>query len=377
MAQRQSAHDAIPPSSPGEPALKWVGADQPPMRPDVVQVQAKRDEFALLLGTRDAADAARARLERRIALGPVLAKQLAAALAEVVRIHEARTGSLDAMPVGRPGGAYSDADVPPGARPLFERVRALETGFGFEKSFKLARKSLREDRVILGVRSALATPEALLGACRDIGMPQPYLDAFARELGGANTVGFGYEGDGHGGVYKVYLEFWEKLRERVLRDPANREPALLFLGFKWEAGEGGRAALARYTCHPLLSVRGILARLEALYEARSESPSLGAARAILALAVRRIGGDDSFVYVEAGEEGNPRKSFDLNFYKAGLRVRDLLPALSALCREYSIAAAELERVETQAGGRAFGHLSGGLGRDGQDFLTVYYELEAL
>lgn len=363
--------------NPLEPELKWVEADQPQMRPDVFQVQASRDGFALLLGTRDAADPARARLERRIALEPVLAKRLAAALAEVARSHEAQIGSLDAMPAGRPGGAYSDADVPPGARPMFERVRALGTGFGFEKSFKLAPKSLGEDRVILGVRSALAAPEALLGACRDIGMPQPYLEAFAREAGGANTVGFGYEGSGHGGIYKVYLEFWDRLRERILRDPANREPALLFLGFKWEAGEGGRAGLARYTCHPLLSVRGILARLNALYEARSDSASLGAAHAILGLAAQRIGGDDSFVYVEAAEEGNSRKSFDLNFYKAGLRVRDLLPALSALCREYSIPAAELERIGAQAGGRAFGHLSGGIGRDGQDFLTVYYELEAL
>jgi tryptophan halogenase len=368
MAQRQN---------PVEPALKWVGADQPPLRPDVLQVQATPDEFALLLGTRDAADAGRARLERRIALEPALAKRLAAALAEVARGHEARTGSLDAMPAGRPGGAYRDADVPPGARPLFERVRVLQTGFGFEKSFKLARSSLREDRVILGVRSALAAPEALLAACRDIGMPPAYLDQFARELGGANTVGFGYEGGGHGGVYKVYLEFWDRLRQRVMRDPANREPDLLFLGFKWEASEGDRTALARYTCYPLLSVRGILERLAALYQSRGDCPSLGAARAILALAAQRLGGDDSFVYVEAAEAGNPRKSFDLNFYKAGLRVRDLLPALSALCREYSIPAAELERIGAQAGGRMFGHLSGGLGRDGQDFLTVYYELEAL
>lgn len=357
--------------------MKWVGTDRPPMRPDVVQVQARQNEIALLLGTRDAADAGRARLERRIALGPALAKQLAAVLAEVVRNHEARVGSLDAMPAGRPGGAYSDADVPPGARSLFERVRALGTDFGFEKSFKLAPKGLREDRIILGVRSALATPEALLAACRDIGMPQPYLDAFAGELDGANTVGFGYEGDGHGGVYKVYLEFWDRLRQRVLRDPGNREPAVLFLGFKWQAGEDGGAAVARYTCHPLLSLRGILSGLEALYEARSESASLRAVRSILALAAQRIGGDDSFVYVEAAEEGNPRRSFDLNFYKAGLRVRDLLPALSEVCSAYGIGAAQLARIGTQAGDRPFGHLSGGLGRDGTDFLTVYYELEAL
>jgi hypothetical protein len=81
--------------------------------------------------------------------------------------------------------------------------------------------------------------------------------------------------------------------------------------------------------------------------------------------------------VEAAEEGNPRRSFDLNFYKARLRLDHLMPALRALCGRYGAGREAIERIAAQAGKRPFGHLSGGLGRDGQDFLTVYYELEAL
>src|SRR5512146_1737060 len=107
---------------PVEPTLKWADADRPQLRPDVFQVQATRNEFALLLGTRDAADPGRARLERRIALEPMLAKRLAATLAEVARNREAQIGSLDAMPVGRPCESYDDPGDPPASPTLFASV---------------------------------------------------------------------------------------------------------------------------------------------------------------------------------------------------------------------------------------------------------------
>ena len=96
----------------------------------------------------------------------------------------------------------------------------------------------------------------------------------------------------------------------------------------------------------------------------------------MALAARRIA-NDSFVYVEAAEEGNPRKSFDINFYKAGLTLAELQPIFAPLCQRYSIAGGDLESQIAMAGTRAFSHLSGGLGRDAEDFLTVYYEIEPI
>lgn len=362
-----------------EPEIRWIDPGVSEVRADVCQVQSTRAEMMLLFGTRPAPGAAveqRARLERRIVLSPGLAKQLAASLAGAVREYEARRGGDNATPAGSIVSAPTDEDAPAPARPLLRLVRGLGVGFGFEKSFKLSAGGLLEDRMILGVRASLAGAQSLLGVCRGIGMPREFLAQFADALPQANTVGFGYEGDARGGVYKVYLEFWDRLWQRVQREPGNVAPALLFLGFKWAARDAAQSALARYTCHPLLSVQGILRRLDALYEGRAHSASLQAARAILSLASRRLGAG-SFVYVEAEEEGNPRKSFDLNFYKARLRVSELQPALQPLCRHYAIADDVLHRIGAQAGERQFGHLSGGLGREGRDFLTVYYELEAL
>ena len=372
------AQEPEPP--PAQPELAWKDPGVGAVRAEVCQVQSTRQETVLLFGTRQPPQARareeRYRLERRIILSPLMAKQLAAALANVLREHDAQVGSLDATPAGRAGPPPGPADVPAGAESMFSLVGGLGIGFGFERSFKLSAGGVRADRLILGVKRDSADPGALMQVCRALGMREAQLAMFAEQLPEANTVGFGYEGGARGGVYKVYLEFWDRLRARVQRDPGNVAPEMLFLGFKWEAADGARSALATYICHPLLSVRGIGERLERLYEGRAGDASLDAAREILALAARRVPAY-SFVYVEASEKGNPRKSFDLNFYKAGLRVADLRPALAALAGRYGIARDALEEIMAQAGARPFGHLSGGAGRDGGDFLTVYYELEGI
>jgi len=354
------------------PALRWIDPGVPETRAEVCQVQSAREETYLLFGTLGEAGA---KLERRIVVRPALAKELAATLARLVQAHEAQLEN--ATPAGNVRSAPTDADAPAEARPLLSLVRGLGVGFGFERSFKLSPGRLRGDRLILGVRSRLADPASLLAICERVGMPPEQCARFEQALPGANTVGFGFEGDERGGVYKVYLEYWEQLYERLRRDPRDVSPALLFLGFKWQAQGEAAGTVARYTCHPLLALGGIRQRLETLYGGRGDSPSLQATYAILERAAPRLRRRDSFVYVEAEEEGNPRKSFDLNLYKARLRVDDLRPALEDLGSQYGIPAASLDAATAPSTGRPFGHLSGGLGRDGRDFLTVYYELEAL
>lgn len=365
-----------PEESPESTDYQWVDPGLPPVRADICQVLSSREETMLLFGARQQPftdSDRRATLDRRIVLSPTLAKQLALSLRQLINEREMLPGSENATPAGQFRYAPGDDDAPVAARPLLQLVRNLDVGFGFEKSVKLTAGSALTDRMILGVRSALVDPDALRDLCRRIGMPAAHLAQFSEALPAANTVGFGYEDSPEGGMYKVYLEFWEQLRQRPQPDSS---PALLFLGFKWDAGNPARAAVARYTCYPMLNISGINRRLEALYEGRSQSPSLQATQQIIALASRRIG-NDSFVYVEAAEEGNPRKSFDINFYKAGLRVIDIAPALTALWQRYDIPGAPGQSVSAQVGACPFGHLSGGLGRDGRDFLTMYYELEGI
>ena len=154
--------------------------------------------------------------------------------------------------------------------------------------------------------------------------------------------------------YKAYLEFWDRCGQRVRREPAKTAPRALFLGYKWPgAAEPARPRWREYTCHPLLAVEAIARRLAgALRPPRQPVARTRRARSSQ-LAAARLGGDDSFVYVEAAEEGNPRRSFDLNYYKAGLRVADLRPALCPAVRKvFHRRRAARSRVLGGVGGKA-------------------------
>jgi hypothetical protein len=83
--------------------------------------------------------------------------------------------------------------------------------------------------------------------------------------------------------------------------------------------------------------------------------------------------DRSFIYVEVHEDGNPRQSFDINLYKANLRLREIVPFLARIRQHYSVPVEQFDRLYELVGDKLFGHLAGGIDRHGQDFLTVYYE----
>jgi hypothetical protein len=88
------------------------------------------------------------------------------------------------------------------------------------------------------------------------------------------------------------------------------------------------------------------------------------------LAARRIA-PEKMLYLEVSEEGNPRRSFDVNLYKAGLRLRELEGCLAPVFAHYRPPQAPLRLLLGQLD-KAFGHVAGGLDREGRDFLTLYY-----
>ena len=95
---------------------------------------------------------------------------------------------------------------------------------------------------------------------------------------------------------------------------------------------------------------------------------------ILQMASERVAAE-KLLYMEVTEEGNPRTSFDLNVYKAGIPVRVCAPILMEACRHYRLPEGEFRALLEKIGRKPLGHLSGGIGRDGKDFLTIYYGME--
>ncbi len=259
------------------------------------------------------------------------------------------------------------------AQYLVSLIEAEGVRYGREDSFKLSRAGLLTKRFLLGVPLQQLSPARLLHICTRLGMP-PSCEAILRDhLGYANLVFFGLEDDGERGVYKVYLEFWDLVRHHV-RSTGRTDPLLLNMGFKWRA-DGSEVRVTRYVCFPLLPVCGILGRLEQI-SGGGRSPVIQAASGILqcAAAANRSA---SFLYVEASEEGNPRRSFDVNLYTANLSVDAIHPFLCDVARHFSVPPETLDPWLQRIAARPLGHVSGGLDKDGRDFITTYYETRAL
>lgn len=263
------------------------------------------------------------------------------------------------------------ADAP--GQLLLDLVSAQGIAYGREDSFKMSRGRLLADRFLLGLRTRDVPAQAVLDIAAGIGMPEKFRAAFLARLGEADVVLFGVEDAEAGPIYKAYLEFWQKLRRAVMAT-GTREPTLLNLGFKWRARDNSINTVSRYTCFPLLDLAAVLGRVREIYEARAEQPSYGVARHLIPLAARR---NAALIYLEVSEEGTPRRSYDINLYKANLTLAAIEPILLEAASQYGLPPGPFEALFSAIRPRLLGHLSGGMARDGSDFLTIYYETRPL
>lgn len=241
---------------------------------------------------------------------------------------------------------------------LLEGV-ALE---GLERSVKLSAGSVLADRYLLGVHKSEISPAKLFDTCERMGMPAEFLSALKARAEQANAFHFGFEGSGTGGLYKVYLEFAQRLRSE------GSAPVLLHLAYKWGALDSAAATIASYTCHPGLSVEAIAQKL-------ASSQTSDTAVTILRLAAARTA--VPLMFLEVAEEGNPRASFDLNLHAAGIRIEEARDVLVQAGARYGIPSEQFDALYEGIKHRTLGHLSGGINREGRDFLTVYYAVDRL
>jgi len=257
---------------------------------------------------------------------------------------------------------------------LFKLVNELDVQVGIERSFKIFHETLISDRFLMGfLRAGLSqeTHERIINICREIDMPEDFLKTFQERLPESNIVLFGFEKNEINRLYKAYLEFGGKF-ENVIRDnPDHLEPFLIHQGFKWDASDNRICAKAEYTCFPLLPVESMLKRLPGFFYARKRKSPSKIAEDIVKLASKKMSYEE-FLYFEVSEEDNPRRSFDINMYRANLRLSELYPFLLDIVRHYSIPDEQFHSLYEPMKSRIFGHLSGGIDRQDRDFLTLYF-----
>lgn len=254
----------------------------------------------------------------------------------------------------------------------FRLVEQLGLKCGYEKSFKLANQQLLRNRYLLGIEKSILDHQKLSLICEQMAMPEKFVDEFFNSVLDANLVLLGFEEGIEDCTYKIYLEYWDRIRKDMSASQPPHEPMTLFQGFKWNTLDNSRAVLTDYTYYPLLKVDEIIERIGRLGSSAGDNIVFDVASEIVIAAARQAN-DRPLIYLEAREGDNPRNSFDINLYPAEMTLNSIHTPLAQLFRHYAITNEELDLLFSQIGSRPLGHLSAGTDRTGKVFLTVYYE----
>jgi len=384
--RKESGAGSNPTPGNTEVKIRWDSSETRNAYANRFNVIATREEMILCFGLTQALDNSQkevtVQLSNGIVLSPFAAKRLATVLNNAIRDHESKYGPLkiEALRSTNSNQVPSISEKPPfseKAGVLFHLIKSLNVEYGFERSFKISEKSLLGNRFLftMNKHSIRQDPhERILNICRRMDMPEKLFEVFNKNLPSANYVHFGFEEDEKSYIYKAYLEFWTDWENEIKNRPNRSDPFLVHLGFKWDVSEPIRCVLTKYTCYPCLSVGHILERISKVFDRDRYRTPFEIAKGIVSLASARISHDKIF-YVEVEEENNPRRSFDMNMYSAKVRLEELYPFLSDMCQHYSIPAEEFHILYDQFKTKLFGHLSGGIDREGKDFLTLYYGVE--
>jgi len=365
----------------------WDDSKADSLYPNAAQVKATQEEFMLLFGTsrtrHPGQNELRPALTRRIILSPITAKRLATLLDKGVREYESRFGSLDEEVSLRERLIPTPPLRPPPFRSelaaqkvdlCFRLLDRLNIKPAFERSFEVKEKTLLKNRFLLGFEKDLIRPspnEKILEICERIGMPPELMGVFLSNLPEASIVGFGFGENETTCIARAYLEFGIRYYRAMKNKPHDPDPYLSHLGFKWDVSDNTMSIVTKYTCYPAYTTENMLERLSNdLYGHHDRSP-YEIVKGILDLASRKVG-NDKFLFLSVNEENNPRNSFDINMYRANLQMKEIYPYLLDMGRFYSIPDEQIHDQYDPIKTQIFGHIAGGIDREGNDFLTLYF-----
>jgi hypothetical protein len=271
-------------------------------------------------------------------------------------------------------GEHRPGPVPSAeARELCARLTGPVIGLGgpvyWEPSFKLTAGRVLSERFLLSLPPPpLGTPvTALLRFLDDLRLPADFQAVIEPNLPDASHLHLGVEHGPRGRLYKFYLEF--------PLAPAGGQvtsacPPLVHLACKWDSARPGHRSLARYLDRAGADAATLVRWVDTLCGA--EAPVLTAAAAALLARVARFQPIDEMLVLEVREEGNPRCSFDLCVYDAGVRLADCGDWLESLWDHFAISAQDRTALWSRIGQAQLGHFAGGVGRDGEEFCSLYY-----
>ena len=188
----------------------------------------------------------------------------------------------------------------------------------------------------------------------------------------ANLLLLGFDSGQSSPTHKIYLEYWDHYCETRKQNPGLTKPQLLHKGYKWKCSDPQNFVVTDYHCLPGLNFDDISKRVETIYEKTDSAYTLLPIMQILKMAyadnLQR-----EFIYLQVSESASIRDSFDINLYAADLSVGQIFEQILDVANHLDVPNDKMNRLMPLVENKQLGHISAGVGRDGQEYLTVYYE----
>lgn len=246
------------------------------------------------------------------------------------------------------------------AERLIGSIAELGVPYCHESSLRFSNGYLGANRLLLTVPPELIrqnAAERLFGVCRRLEMPEHFIERISHALDSRSRLHFGFEETRAAFGYKVDLE------QTPPRQCESPDSILLHQSFRWTEGRR-HASSTRYHWFPSLTHREILQKVEHAYEGQAVEAA-PIFQEVMARATR-------VHYLEAEDEGHPRRSFDLDLSRSVLRVRDVQDLVIRAAARFRTPAATSRSLLEKIGDQELRSLSGGFRPDAQEFFTMYY-----
>ena len=310
-----------------------------------------------------------------IALEPSTAKALCNNLQQILAAYEAFSGKLwseSAEQIGRSNDkrlfgirewntAPERCQFPTknsAANRLYLQMRSLPLS-GCERSFKMLDSTLLEERFLAGLACSQIALEDVEFIAAALNAPANFIAELRRQWPQAQFFHMGFEQGARDATYKLYLEF-----------QSSEMP--LYIGYKWNPEAQQQQSISHYKT--LATPSTLRDALRAFYDP-ANAEVLRIILGILHMAEEKCRARNDVtppLLLQVQDTESPRKSFDLNLYESELRIAELAPLLTQLGMHFKVSQEKSENLLKRTGNDLLGHLSGGIDRNGNAFLTIYH-----
>ena len=249
---------------------------------------------------------------------------------------------------------------------LHRFMTSLGAPYGFERSCKFSQNGLNDQRFLITQhvdylpQQNRSEQNALVQFAYDQGLGDTGAEWLVNTLPKAELFHLGYESEPDGARFKVYCEF------PFLPESSSATP-LVHQAVKWNASDS-RCVFTDYRLASVSSGADLVKSVSNYLE--------GSVLQVWFCEWLEARHDlDKIMMLDVTELDNPRQSFDLNLYDLELPLESVSGLAPILSQTYGIPLSTLTHFFTRNAHVLLGHLSAGVSRSGQSFLTLYFAVE--